>query len=59
MTRVRSMRKVKIKGQGHKRSHPNLIVSGPELQFEFTNDNEMMHKAFQGHTCTAQRNRRI
>ena len=45
MTRVRSMRKVKIKGQGHKRSHPNLIVSGPELQFEFTNDNEMMHKA--------------
>ena len=44
MTEVTSMQKVKVKGQGH-RGH-NLTVSGPQLQFEFTNDDEMMHKTW-------------
>ena len=40
--------KVKVRGQSSRsqRSQPNLAVSGPELQFEFTNDDEMMHKAW-------------
>ena len=33
------------KGQGQ-RSKPNLAISGPQLQFEFTYDDEMMHKAW-------------
>ena len=48
MTKVRSIHKVKVRDQRSRsqRSQPNLTVSGPLLQFEFTNDNEMMHKAW-------------
>ena len=47
-TRVRSMQKVKVRGQRSRsqRSRPNLTVSGLELQFEFTYDDEMIHKAW-------------
>ena len=41
---------VLAKGQGQsprsQRSKPNLTVSGPLLQFEFTYDDKMMHKAW-------------
>ena len=45
MTKVRSMQKVKVRGQRSRsrRSTPNLAVSG--LQFEFTYGNEIMHTA--------------
>ena len=60
MTNTRSMQKVKVRGQRSRsqRPKPNLTVSGPLRQFEFTYDDEMMHKAvdwershivFQGH----------
>ena len=41
-------KRFKVRGQRSRsqRSQPNLTVSGPELQFEFTNDDEMMHKAW-------------
>ena len=44
MTKVMSMQKVKVGGQRSRsqRSKPNLVVSGP---FEFTYDDEMMHRA--------------
>ena len=41
MTKVRSMQKVKVRGQ-RSRSQPNFTVSGLKLQFEFTYDDEMM-----------------
>ena len=44
-TRVRSMQKVKVRGQ-RSRSRPNLTVSGLWLQFEFTYDDEMIHIAW-------------
>ena len=46
-TRVRSMQKVKIRGQRSRsqRSRPNLTVSGLLLQLELTYDDEMMHIA--------------
>ena len=42
------MQKVKIRGQSSRsqRSKPHLDVSGLLLQFEFTYDDEMMHKAW-------------
>ena len=45
MTRVRSMQKVKVRGQRSRsqRSRPNLTVSG---LFEFTYDDEMIHIAW-------------
>ena len=45
MTKVRSMQKVKVRGQRlrSQRSKPNLTVSG---LFEFTYDDEMMHTAW-------------
>ena len=48
MTKVRSMQKVKIRGQRSRsqRSQPNATVSGLWLQFEFTYDDEMMHIAW-------------
>ena len=48
MTEVVSMQKVKVRGQRYRsqRSKSNLAVSGPWLQFEFTYDDEMMHKAW-------------
>ena len=48
MTRVKSMQKVKVRGQRSRsqRSQPNLTVSGLYLQFEFTYDDEMMHMAW-------------
>ena len=48
MTKVRSMHNVKVRGQRPRtqRSKPNLTVAGPLLQFEFTYDDEMMHKAW-------------
>ena len=48
MTKVRSMQKVKVRGQRSRsqRSQPNLTVSGLYLQFEFTYDDEMMHIAW-------------
>ena len=48
MTNVRSMQKVKVRGQRSRsqRSQPNLTVSGLWLQFEFTYDDEMMHIAW-------------
>ena len=48
MTNVRSMQKVKVRGQRSRsqRSQPNLTVSGLYLQFEFTYDDEMMHIAW-------------
>ena len=47
-TRVRSMQKVKVRGQRSRsqRSRPNLTVSGLQLQFEFTYDDEMLHIAW-------------
>ena len=40
---------VHVKGQGQRsrsqRSKPKLTISGPLLQFEFTYDDEMIHKA--------------
>ena len=47
-TRVRSMQKVKVRGQRSRsqRSQPNLTVSGLQLQFEFTYDFKMMHIAW-------------
>ena len=47
MTEVRSMKNVKVKDQslGSQRSKPNLAVSGPYLQFEFTYGAEMMYIA--------------
>ena len=63
MTKVMSMQKVNVRGQRSRpqRSQSNLTVSGPQLQFEFTNNDEMTHKAwcclgeasvkFQGHTA--------
>ena len=43
MTEVMSMQKVKVRGQRSRsqRSNPNLAVSGPQLQFEFTYGDEM------------------
>ena len=48
MTEVMSMQKVKVRGQRSRsqRSKPHLTVSGLWFQFEFTYDNEMMHKAW-------------
>ena len=48
MTKVRSMQKVKVRGQRSRsqRSQPNLTVSGLWLQFEFTYDDKMMHIAW-------------
>ena len=48
MTNVRSIQKVKVRGQRSRsqRSQPNLTVSGLQLQFEFTYDDEMMHIAW-------------
>ena len=48
MTKVRSMQKVKVRGQRSRsqRSQPNVAVSGLSLQFEFTYDDEMMHIAW-------------
>ena len=48
MTEVTSMQKVKVRGQRSRsqRSTPNLAVSGPLLQFEFTYDDEIMHIAW-------------
>ena len=48
MTDVRSMQKVKVRGQRSRsqRSRPILTVSGLQLQFEFTYDDEMMHIAW-------------
>ena len=37
--------KSEVKGQGHSSKH-NLAFSGPWLQFEFTYDDEMMHKTW-------------
>ena len=47
-TRVRSMQKVKVRGQRSRsqRSGPNLTVSGLQLQFEFTYDDEIIHIAW-------------
>ena len=47
-TRVRSMPKVKVRGQRSRsqRSRPNLTVSGLKLQFEFTYDDEIIHIAW-------------
>ena len=47
MTNVRSMQKVKVRGQRSRsqRSQPNLTVSGLYLQLEFTDGYEMMHRA--------------
>ena len=48
MTEVKSMQKVKVRGQRSRsqRSTPDLAVSGSWLQFEFTYDVEMMHRAW-------------
>ena len=48
MTKVRSMQKVKVRGQRSRsqRSQPNLTVSGLYLKFEFTFYDEMMHIAW-------------
>ena len=48
ITEVTALQTVKGRGQrsrSHK-SQPNLTVSGPSLQFEFTKEDEMMHKAW-------------
>ena len=47
MTEVMFMQKVKVRGQ-RSRSHskPNLAVSGPQLLFEFTYDDEMVYKVW-------------
>ena len=46
LTKAMSMEKVKVRGQRSRsqRSKPNLIVFGAKLQFEFTYDDEMMHR---------------
>ena len=48
MTKVRSMQKVKVRGQRSRsqRSQPDLTVSGLQLQFDLTYDDEMMHIAW-------------
>ena len=48
MTEMTSMQKVKVRGQRSRsqRSTPDLAVSGPYLQFEFTYDDEMLHRAW-------------
>ena len=48
VTEVMSMQKVMVRGQRSRsqRSQPNLSVSGLELQFEFTYDDEMIHIAW-------------
>ena len=48
VTKVRSMQKVKVRGQRSRsqRSRPNLTVSGLSLQFEFTYDDEMVDIAW-------------
>ena len=48
MTEVKSMQKVKVrcKRSRSQRSTPNLAISGSWLQFEFTYDDEMMHRAW-------------
>ena len=48
ITEVMAMQKVKVRGRRlrSQRSQLNLTVSGPWLQFEFINDNQMMHKAW-------------
>ena len=48
MTKVRSMQKVKVRGQRSRsqRSQPNLTISGLLLQFEFIYDDEMMQIAW-------------
>ena len=48
LTKVISMQKVNVRGQRSRTqmSKPNLGVSGLELQFEFTYDDEMMHQAW-------------
>ena len=48
MTKLRSMQKVKVRGQRSRsqRSQHNLTVSRLLLQFEFTYDDEMMHIAW-------------
>ena len=48
MTKVRSMQKVKVRGQRSRsqRSQPNLTASGLQLQFEFPYDDKMMHIAW-------------
>ena len=50
ITKVMSMQKVKVRGQRSRseRSQPNLTVSGLQLQFEFTYDDEMVHIARRG-----------
>ena len=47
MKEVMSMQKVKVRGQRSRwlRSKHNLAVSGPQLQFEFTYDDEVIHEA--------------
>ena len=42
------MKKVKVRGKRSmsQRSRPSLALSGPHLQFEFTYDEEMMHKTW-------------
>ena len=47
---VTSMQKSRseVKGEGHRRSNPNLAVSGQLLQFDFTYGDEMMPKAWCG-----------
>ena len=49
MTKVRSIQKIKVRGQRSRlqRSNPNLDVSGLYLQLELTYDDEMMQKAWQ------------
>ena len=48
LTKVRSMQKVEVRGQRSRsqRLKPNLTVSGLLIQFEFTYDDEMLHKAW-------------
>ena len=48
MTQVTSMQKFKVRGQRSRwqKSKPNLAVSGPLLKFEFTYDDEMIHRAW-------------
>ena len=45
---VTCMQNIKVRGQRSRsqRSKPNIAVSGPQLQFEFTYDDEMMHRAW-------------
>ena len=48
LTDTMSMQKIKVRGQRSRSqmSWPHLAVSRPQLQFEFTYGNEMMHKAW-------------